>query len=437
MKNKSFGKGKSFIIILIVFSLLIGSISGIISLIRNNTQNNEYMKIGEKSFSLQEYEVFYVLYINEFVNSYALYLDELGLDVNKDFAKQNHDDNTTWEEYFKEQTEKQMKQFVALNEDAKETNTALNTTSQVDELIDIFKQNAEYQDSTFEQYIKDLFGQDVTEKDVRSAVEYKYNAVDYSNILEDKLSNDITEKDLISLYTEYPETFDKVIYRAIEFDSEEEASNFKDTINNEDDFIEKSKEFTEEDTLKEDIGTSTIDNEELIEFLYNKERKPGDIEIIASEDKYAVIFFKSRSICNDKTVDFRHIYFNTQGASSEEKEEIKEKAEEVFNTFKNSDKTVETFESYAFIYSDDSTTSQNGGLVTGIRQGSVEEDLNNWLFDEQRKAGDYTLAETSIGYHIVYYVSKNEEYWKVLAKQYLVENAYNSYVESLLDKFEE
>ena len=440
--NKQFSKKKSFLTIILVFAIILTTISGAISFVKNSdTKQQTYITICGKDFTFPEYEVFYVLYINEFVDKYALYLDTWGLDVNKDFSKQQLDENYTWEEAFKLQVEEDMKQYVVLNDDIKATNTKVDVSSQVDDLISIFENNAKTSGTTLENYINALFGENVTENDVRKAVEYKYSAIEYSNILAQKFADEVTEKDLLDIYTDYPATFDKITYRIVEFTPEEgedletssahdKAHSFEEAITDEDSFIEAAKEITDEDTLKTDIGTSSLDNDSLISWLYDEERKLGDKTIIEADDAFYVVFFKSRNICEDATVDFRHIYFNTQNASSQEKEEIKEKAQDVYSKLMDSDKSL------AFIYSDDSTTSSNGGLMEGMTTSSVSKELTSWLFEDERKPGDINFIETSLGYHIVYFEKKGEVYWKVAAKDYLSSKAYDDYVNKLLSKYD-
>lgn len=436
---------KSIIVIFLITILLFTGIGAFLTNITSSNNKKVYMKVGNKEITQQEYEVYYMLYVNEFINNYGIYLDAWGLDVNKDFAMQAYDEEHSWEDVFKNQAEKNIKQYVVLNEDAKKTNTKIDINTQVDELIEIFKNNAKTNNTDLDTYLKQVFGPDVTESDVRNAVTYQYSAIEYSNILNNTLVETITEKDLMALYSKYPATFDKVLYRMVSFEkgddkeaAKEKANTFRESITDEDSFIENAKEITDSDTLFESIGTENTANEDVASFIFNDERKLGDNAIIEGDDAYYIVFFKSRNICEDKTIDFRHIYFNTNGANSQEKSELKATAQALFSTIKEkTDLTKEDFSSYAFVYSDDTLTRNKGGLMEGVKKGDTDKELEDWLFDDARKPGDINLIETSLGFHIVYFEGENEIYWKMAAKEYLTKELYDEYLNKLLNALEE
>ena len=217
--------------IIVVFLIAVLFFTGIGTILMNvapkNAEDNIYMTIGDKKITKEEYQVYYMLYVNEFVNTYGIYFSSWGLDVNKDFNMQKYDEENTWEDIFKTQTNNSIKQYVALNEDAAATKTKIDVSKQVDELIEIFKNNAKTENTDLKTYLTNVFGPDVTEEDVRKAVSYQYSAIDYSNKLNNTLKDTITEKDLVELYTKFPATFDKVVYRMMTFEKGDDAEKAK------------------------------------------------------------------------------------------------------------------------------------------------------------------------------------------------------------------
>ena len=432
--------------IIVVFLIAVLFFTGIGTILMNvapkNAEDNIYMTIGDKKITKEEYQVYYMLYVNEFVNTYGIYFSSWGLDVNKDFNMQKYDEENTWEDIFKTQTNNSIKQYVALNEDAAATKTKIDVSKQVDELIEIFKNNAKTENTDLKTYLTNVFEPDVTEEDVRKAVSYQYSAIDYSNKLNNTLKDTITEKDLVELYTKFPATFDKVVYRMMTFEKGDDAEKAKETANaflesitDEDSFVEKAKEYSDSDTLFESVGTKNTKTEDIASFIFADERKLGDNTLLEGDDAYYVLFFKTRNICEDKTIDFRHIYFNTNGASQEEKTQLESKAKALFSTIKSKENlTEDDFSSYAFVYSDDTLTRNNGGLMDGIAKGDTDKVLEDWLFAD-RKKGDIEILETDIGFHIVYFSAENEVYWKMAAKKYLVKELYNEYLNKLLAKY--
>ena len=44
--------------------------------------------------------------------------------------------------------------------------------------------------------------------------------------------------------------------------------------------------------------------------------------------------------------------------------------------------------------------------------------FNDWCFDPARQSGDTGIVETSYGFHVMYFVSKTDNYqWKTVAQQ--------------------
>ena len=433
-KFKLKDKTKSFIIIFLVFALIVTSLSAFIVTLEDKYQNDKFFTFKNTSFTKQEYSVFYSLYINEFVNEYGMYLSYWGLDVNKDFAKQQYDEEHTWEDVLKTNMEKDLKQYIVLNEDIEDKNEKVDVKDNVNSLMEIFKANAKTDGSEYKDYLQAVFGEGVTEKDVRKAVDFKYKAIEYSSTLYKKFYDEPTDKDLISLYTDYPAAFDKILYRSLLFDIEEhdEAHEFEENITNEDSFIKMAKEYTKDDTLQINVGTRDLNSDEMISWLYDDSRKLGDKTLIETEDGYYVIFFKSRKLCDDKTASFRHIYFNTIGANEDELKEIRSKANAVYSTITTSEDPVKEFDDSIVIYSDDSTTKLKNGKVENVRDGSLDSDINDWLFDKNRKQNDMVLKETSSGIYIFCFDSFGEVYWKVFGRQYLAETNYDNYVAELM-----
>lgn len=416
----------------IMISLSCCVVMGGLFLYRKGGIKNTYYSTYGESFSKNEYSVFYMLYVTDFLNKYGAYLDDIGLDINKDFNAQQFDENKTWQDYFAEQTNKELSQFVVLNKDIKKTKTKVDTKSQVNDLIKIFENNAKIAGVDKETYLQGVFGKGVTEKDVRMAVEYKYNAIEYSNILYQKLKDEIDEKELVSLYTEYPESFDKVLYRKFTVPNDVEFTYEGKT---EDDFIEIAKNlYPNMDTLYASVGMDNESNDEIVTWLYDKTRKYGDTELFETEDGLTYVFFKKKDICDDRTVDLRIIYFNTYMADSEEKAEIKKNADAVYSSLLE-ENSEDAFASYALVYSDDTLSKDSGGLMSCVSEGNVPEEIAGWVFDKERKQGDLTLLENDEGYYILCFVKENEIYWKAMARTYLADKAYNDYVENLKTEY--
>ena len=51
--------------------------------------------------------------------------------------------------------------------------------------------------------------------------------------------------------------------------------------------------------------------------------------------------------------------------------------------------------------------------------------FNDWIFDEARKPGDVAIVETTYGYHVMYFVSNdNEPVWKLNCRSAIATNKF-------------
>lgn len=121
-----------------------------------------------------------------------------------------------------------------------------------------------------------------------------------------------------------------------------------------------------------------------------------------------------------KLVDVRHVLIKPEGGTLNEDgrtytytdaqwEAGRVAAQAVYDSWLDGDKSEDSFSALAMKHSADRTAS-SGGLITNVFKGEMVAEFNDWIFDAQRKAGDYTMVKTVYGYHIIYFVD-TEEAW--------------------------
>lgn len=98
-------------------------------------------------------------------------------------------------------------------------------------------------------------------------------------------------------------------------------------------------------------------------------------------------------------------------------EDAKRIAEEYLAKFNEGDKTEDAFAELADLYSDDTSSTTagggEGGLIENMKPGQYVQPFEDWAFDPARKPGDVGIVETEYGYHVMYYVSAEDEpIWK-------------------------
>lgn len=141
---------------------------------------------------------------------------------------------------------------------------------------------------------------------------------------------------------------------------------------------------------------------------------PTDEEIQAYFAQHEAEYAENGLTQDTHTVDVRHILLMPEGATNETIrsetfpdeawETAQAKAQEILDRYLAGDKTEDSFATLATEYSEDPGSAANGGLYTGVNEGDMVAEFNDWCFDAARQAGDTDVVKTSFGYHIMYYV---------------------------------
>ena len=107
------------------------------------------------------------------------------------------------------------------------------------------------------------------------------------------------------------------------------------------------------------------------------------------------------------------------------------KAEEILELWENGEKTEDAFAELAKKHSADGN-AKDGGIYTGVTKGQMVETFDAWCFEEIRREGDYGLVRTKFGYHIIYFISK-EDVWVTQARSQMISEEAKKIVSDALD----
>jgi hypothetical protein len=134
---------------------------------------------------------------------------------------------------------------------------------------------------------------------------------------------------------------------------------------------------------------------------------------------YYVLRFGSVSDNKFAMKNVRHVLIAFEGGTTDsttgktiytdaEKNKAKLNAEKLMNEWvANGDLSEESFGDLAKEHTKDSNGEQ-GGLYENVYPGQMVEPFESWLYDAERKVGDYGLVETEYGWHIMYFVGDSE-----------------------------
>ena len=141
-----------------------------------------------------------------------------------------------------------------------------------------------------------------------------------------------------------------------------------------------------------------------------------------------------------ETVDVRHILFKVDSEAEDQakaKADAKKKAEDALSEWQKGDKTEESFAALATEKTEDTGSQSTGGLYERVYKGQMVKAFENWCFDAARKAGDTGIVESDYGYHVMYFIQKNDEpLWKLKIRDALSSEDAKTYTDELLKKDE-
>ena len=141
-------------------------------------------------------------------------------------------------------------------------------------------------------------------------------------------------------------------------------------------------------------------------------------------------------------VDVRHILLTPEGGTpiegtnySEYTEEAWEacrvKAQKILDEYLASDRSETTFANMAVKYSSCPSASK-GGMISNALKGSTVQGFNDWIFDENRQYGDYELIKTEFGYHIMFFVER-EDMWIRYVKTAMISERASTLIDEAMD----
>ena len=438
--------------------------------------------VGDIEISKEEYSFNFYSNYSSFLNYYSGSLGQIGLDTSKPLDSQQYSEDETWQDFFDEQTYKNLADAVAMSEAAKKAGVSLNedNQAQVDSYIESIKTGAEANKLSFGSYTKQVFGRKLNESQVRFAMSRVLLADQYAADLYDsyEIGDDAIDKE----YSENKDTYDKVDYRVItveadlpssedmESDAYEKAVSdaMADAKAKADELMEKisgagrvteanfakvameyAKEIeedeekaaaiTEEDSFKTVAGKKNVTDDEGADWLFDPDRKSLDTATIEEADAYSIYLFVNRYRDDYLAVNVRHILVPFNDDISDAKDDAedaaaKATAEGYLNEFKAAGATEEAFAEMAKKYGKDATT-EKGGLMEDIVKGQMVETFNDWIFDPARKAGDYDLVRTEYGWHLVYFSGTSREAYKITVSDAIRQRTYNDEYDAIMDNY--
>lgn len=168
-------------------------------------------------------------------------------------------------------------------------------------------------------------------------------------------------------------------------------------------------------TQRTEVLGSNLD-ESFRSWLTDESRQAGDITVIdAGEDSgWYVLLFLDRDDNTEEVAAVRHILVKAEADENgvytdEAKAAAKAKAEKILADFEKTGKTEADFAILAYLLSEDSGSSGNGGLYSTLTPGQTVPEFDAFCFADHQY-GDtaivYGESDAYAGYHVMFFVER-------------------------------
>lgn len=406
--------------------------------------HSTYITVGSHKISEVEFDYYYTLASNDYLDTYGEYLSYLGLNIYGSFENQAYSDTMSWKDYFDQLAVEAIKQNKALLDEAKAAGFTYDTSAEYDAFVQDSKEAAAEAGVTLGKYYRETFGQYATASNIRPFLEEGYIASAYYRAVAE--SKKAGEAEIRAYYEEHTATYDSVDYLLTQIDAEiPEAQTTTDADGNEvttepteeeiQAAMDAAKEQADEALLViEEEGTETIGSLQsgvpiyYRDWLYDDARKEGDNTVIedSNNHRYYVLMFERRYL------DESLITANVRAIMT-----FSDIGEAILAEWEAAGATEEAFMSLVPKYSLDTYSSNSGGLYEDLNHSSLNSAaLNDWVFAEERKAGDtVTVTDQGITY-VLYYISQGRPEWQASIANTLLSDTMDAYMTEIQEKCE-
>ena len=442
--KKTTGKKPSKLIIAVAAILVLALIAG--SFVINSDYfytGTSAITIGDTEYTAAEFNYFYYSAFNQFYSGLGDYASQI-IDTSKSLKDQFYTEGESFHDYFVEAAKTQMVEVTAAYNAAQATGLKL-TAEQLEGIQEDLSNVELYamiygSGLTTDQYLAKSYGRGMTLELLEELLNKIYLASAYYAVQVD--SYEYTEEELKAAYAENKDSYDiftyNVVYLANNDDAEaayaaadaiataKDAEEFAQLVRDNVPEAQKAAYAEDESTLYTMAGMNLVSYEDYASWLMDSTRRSGDTTVIESSSGqgYYVLRFVERENNNYNTVSMRHVLINValdaEGKVTDEaKAEALAKIEEIRQEYMDGPRTEASFAELANKYSEDGGSNTVGGLYERIAKGQMVKPVNDFLFLPRRAAGDieivYEENANYTGYHLLYFVDRNELYSDLIA----------------------
>lgn len=291
--------------------------------IKLNSIYKDYIEVDNDKISQIEFDFYYGMAKTNSLNTTLYgsmtygdyYSSYMGYKTSQSDKSQEYSTDYTWYDFFANSAVSTIKETKALLEDADANGfTYDNEDADYDEFIGKLKDAANEADTSYSDYLKQMFGKRATEKRVKEFLKDYLKSTAYQEKLTETLA--ASDSEVSAYYEDNKDTYDKFEYRMFKVKAEssdssdmanakETANSFASGVSSELDFINQCRKFAEagDDTYADDAASLVTETkksnieEACADWIASSDRKEGDLTVIEDDDNtcFYIVYYISRS----------------------------------------------------------------------------------------------------------------------------------------------
>lgn len=397
--------------------------------------NGAYITVGGEKVTKVEFDYHYAMARSNFIAQSSYYLSMMGMDASN-IDNQMYSTDLTFRDYFEQLAVGNIQNTKAMKAEAQAAGFTCDTDGEYEETMADLRTRAAENGTTLNRYIKSIFGSYATESRLEKVIREGILTTAYYEQVAS--GSEPSDAEIDSYYDEHRDNYDVVDYylNTVAAQLPTEAPDGSVTLD--ENGNEVAYQPTEEETAAameaakkeaEDGMASLVRDDNFHEaqsysaisylvgsWLFDEARVEGDTTVLedSAAHRYMAVSFGRRYREETPTVDIRAIV--TQSAD----------AQSIQDEWKNGAATEESFIELCGQYDE---RGAKDGLYEGIETDSMSEEMNAWLGDVGRRAGDTAaFTEEDGANYVFYYVGSNDPAWRLSIHDLLLNQTMTDYV---------
>ena len=400
--------------------------------------NGTYITVGGEKVTKVEFDYNYAMARTSFIAQNSYYLSMMGMDASN-IDNQMYSTDLTFRDYFEQQAVDNIQSTKAMKVEAQAAGFSYNTDEEYEQTMEELRSSATENSMSLNKFLKSMFGSYATESRLEKVIREGILTTAYYEQMED--ASQPSDAEIDSYYEENKNNYDVVDYHMTIVEAELPTTAPDGTPTLDADGNEVAYQPTEEEITtameeaKKAAGAVEITglaggdfyeaqsysytNYLLSDWLFDQARVKGDTTVVEDSinHRYLVASFDQRYRVETPTVDARVIVTMSADAQS------------ILTEWQSGSATEESFIELCKRYGENSV---EGGLYEGLRTDSMSEEINTWLGDTARKAGDAAaFTEEDGSNYVFYYVGPNDPAWKLSIHDLLLGQTMLDYLERI------